>query len=56
MVCMGCGNVLRKDFVLQNVIHWIKSIAINKQDVGKYPNIVGDVAVGHFKPIISKVS
>jgi site-specific DNA-methyltransferase (adenine-specific) len=47
------ANVLRKDFVLQNVIHWVKSIAINKQDVGKYPNIVGDVAVGHFKPIIS---
>jgi site-specific DNA-methyltransferase (adenine-specific) len=47
------ANVLRKDFVLQNVIHWVKSIAINKQDVGKYPNIVGDVAVGHFKPVTS---
>ncbi len=44
---------LREDFVLQNVIHWIKSIAINKQDVGKHPNIIGDVAVGHFKPIVS---
>lgn len=44
---------LRDDFVLQNVIHWIKSIAISKQDVGKYPNIVDDVAVGHFKPIVS---
>ncbi len=47
------ANVLRKDFVLQNVIHWVKSIAINKQDVGKYPNIVDDVAVGHFKPVTS---
>jgi site-specific DNA-methyltransferase (adenine-specific) len=27
------AGVLRKHFVLQNVIHWIKSIAINKQDV-----------------------
>lgn len=45
---------LRGKFELQNVIHWIKSIAINKQDVGAYPNIVGDVAVGHFKPIVSK--
>ncbi len=45
---------LRGQFELQNVIHWIKSIAINKQDVGAYPNIVGDVAVGHFKPIVSK--
>ena len=47
------ANVLRKDFVLQNVIHWVKSIAISKQDVGKYPNIVDDVAVGHFKPVTS---
>ena len=45
--------ILREDFILQNVIHWIKSIAINKQDVGKYPNILDDVAVGHFKPIVS---
>jgi site-specific DNA-methyltransferase (adenine-specific) len=44
----------RKHFVLQNVIHWIKSIAIPKEDVGDYPNVVGDIAVGHFKPINSK--
>lgn len=43
----------RKHFVLQNVIHWIKSIAIPKEDVGKYPNIQGDIAVGHFKPVNS---
>jgi site-specific DNA-methyltransferase (adenine-specific) len=52
-IAWDVANVLRKDFVLQNVIHWIKSIAINKQDVGKYSNIVGDIAVGHFKPIVS---
>jgi site-specific DNA-methyltransferase (adenine-specific) len=46
---------LRNHFVLQNVIHWIKSIAIKKEDVGaSYPNMTGDVAVGHFKPIVSK--
>ena len=44
----------RKHFVLQNVIHWIKSIAIPKNDVGDYPNIIGDIAVGHFKPINSE--
>ncbi len=43
----------RKHFVLQNVIHWIKSIAIPQEDVGKYPNIQGDIAVGHFKPVNS---
>jgi site-specific DNA-methyltransferase (adenine-specific) len=45
---------LRKHFALQNVIHWIKSIAIPKSDVGKYENIRGDIAVGHFKPVKSK--
>jgi site-specific DNA-methyltransferase (adenine-specific) len=42
---------LKKHFVLQNVIHWIKSVAIAKRDVGKYPYISGDIAVGHYKPI-----
>ena len=45
---------IRKHFVLQNVIHWIKSIAIPKIDVGNYPNIKGDIAVGHYKPVNSK--
>ena len=44
---------IKKHFKLQNVIHWIKSIAISKEDVGDYPNIVGDIAVGHYKPINS---
>jgi site-specific DNA-methyltransferase (adenine-specific) len=44
---------MRRHFHLQNVIHWIKSIAIEKADVGDYPGIAGDVAVGHFKPINS---
>lgn len=47
------ANTFRHDYTLQNVIHWIKSIAISKDDVGKYPNIVSDITVGHFKPIIS---
>ncbi|HEX77065.1 MAG TPA: site-specific DNA-methyltransferase [Dehalococcoidia bacterium] len=42
---------LRRHFALQNVIHWVKSIAIGKGDVGNYPNITGDIAVGHYKPI-----
>ena len=44
---------LRQHFALQNVIHWIKSIAIRKEDVGRYPGIVDDVSVGHYKPINS---
>jgi site-specific DNA-methyltransferase (adenine-specific) len=38
---------LREVFILQNVIHWIKSITIENRD--------GDVSsYGHFKPISSK--
>lgn len=45
---------MRKTFILQNTIHWIKSIAIPKKDAGKYENIKGDIAVGHYKPIGGK--
>ena len=44
---------LQKYFHLQNVIHWVKSISILKEDVGDYPNITGNIGVGHFKPINS---
>jgi len=40
---------------LQNLIHWVKSISIEKKDVGKYPNIIGDISVGHYKPVNSKL-
>lgn len=46
-------QAMQQEFVLQNTIHWIKSIAIQKQDVGNYPNIVADASVGHYKPINS---
>lgn len=52
-IAWDVASVLRRHFVLQNVIHWVKSIAISKADVGNYPNIAGDIAVGHFKPIVS---
>lgn len=45
----------REHFKLQNVFHWIKSIALSKEDIGNYSNINGDIAVGHFKPINSKI-
>ncbi|MCX6346274.1 MAG: site-specific DNA-methyltransferase [Armatimonadetes bacterium] len=46
--------VMRKaGFEMQNVIHWVKSIAINKVEVGNYPGITKDIVVGHYKPINS---
>jgi site-specific DNA-methyltransferase (adenine-specific) len=47
------AEVAGRHFRLQNLIHWIKSIAILKEDVGSYPGITGDVVVGHYKPINS---
>lgn len=46
-------DVMLRHFKLQNVIHWVKSIAIMKSEVGNYPGITQDVAVGHYKPINS---
>lgn len=45
---------LRGHFVLQNVIHWVKSIAISKTAAENYPGPRGDVSVGHYKPIGGK--
>ena len=42
-----------KYYVLQNMIHWVKSIAIPKQDVGDYKTITDDIAVGHYQPVNS---
>lgn len=45
-----------RGFVLQNMIHWIKSIALPKEDMGRFYNAgIPDngVAVGHYKPINS---
>lgn len=46
-------EVMLDHFKLQNVIHWVKSIAIMKSEVGNYPGISQDVVVGHYKPINS---
>ena len=47
-------EVMCRHFTLQNVIHWVKSIAILKSEVGSYPGITEDVVVGHYKPINSE--
>ena len=45
---------LKQHLKLQNVVHWIKSIAISRDDVGKAQSMIGDIAVGHYKPVNSK--
>jgi site-specific DNA-methyltransferase (adenine-specific) len=38
---------------LQNIIHWIKSIAIDQSSAGVAAGLTKDLAVGHYKPINS---
>ena len=45
---------LRQRFVLQNTIHWIKSIAIDADVVGAASGVSQSLAVGHYKPINSR--
>ena len=44
------------DFRLQNTIHWIKSISIEKDDLAKTGSLSPSevVSIGHFKPIMSR--
>lgn len=44
---------VRKHMNLQNMIHWVKSIAIEPGDVGGKTHLDHTLAVGHYKPINS---
>ena len=47
------ANIMREDFVLQNVIHWIKSIGVRREVISKYQSLPVDITIGHFKPVVS---
>lgn len=53
-VAYDVANRLRSHFTLQNQIVWVKSIAIPKYSIGRYPHILEDIAVGHYKPVNSE--
>ena len=40
-------------FVLQNVLHWVKSIAIDRSSAGRASGVREDLALGHYKPVRS---
>lgn len=48
------AQVARRYFKLQNTIHWVKSIAIDRDSTGEALGLDRDVAVGHYKPINSE--
>ena len=47
------AQVARRRFKLQNTIHWVKSIAIDREAAGVAAGLDRDMAVGHYKPINS---
>lgn len=50
---LDVAQAARPHLRLQNVIHWIKSIAIERDLAGARSGLADDVAVGHYKPINS---
>jgi site-specific DNA-methyltransferase (adenine-specific) len=47
------AGAARPHLHLQNTIHWVKSIAIDRDAAGEGAGLGGDLAVGHYKPINS---
>ncbi len=50
---MDVAQAARKHLELQNTIHWIKSVAIDRDAAGAASGLDRDIAVGHYKPINS---
>ena len=50
---MEVAQTARRHLQLQNTIHWIKSIAIDREAAGASADLDRDIAVGHYKPINS---
>ncbi len=51
---LDVAQAARPHLELQNIIHWVKSIAIEKALAGSRSGLKDDLAVGHYKPINSK--
>ena len=51
---LDVAQAVRPHLELQNIIHWVKSIAIEKALAGSRSGLDDDLAVGHYKPINSK--
>ena len=53
-IAMDVAQAARGELALQNTIHWVKSIAIEKALAGTRSGLADDLAVGHYKPINSR--
>ena len=52
-IAIDVANRFRDYYTLQNLIHWIKSIAIPQEDMGDYEHTQQTIAVGHYQPVNS---
>jgi site-specific DNA-methyltransferase (adenine-specific) len=50
---LDVAQAVRPHLRLQNIIHWVKSIAIDRDATGAGAGLTRDLAVGHYKPINS---
>jgi site-specific DNA-methyltransferase (adenine-specific) len=50
---LDVAQAVRPHLELQNIIHWVKSIAIERSLAGTRSGLKDDLAVGHYKPINS---
>jgi len=50
---MDVAMAVRPFLHLQNTIHWVKSIVIERDSAGARAGLARDLAVGHYKPINS---
>jgi site-specific DNA-methyltransferase (adenine-specific) len=50
---LDVAQAARRHLHLQNIIHWVKSIAIDRAAAGVAAGLTRDLAVGHYKPINS---
>ena len=50
---LDVAQAVRGHLRLQNIVHWVKSIAIERESAGAAAGLTRDLAVGHYKPINS---
>jgi site-specific DNA-methyltransferase (adenine-specific) len=50
---LDVAQAVRSHLRMQNIIHWVKSIAIDRASAGAAAGLSRDLAVGHYKPINS---
>lgn len=50
---LDMAQAVRPHLHLQNILHWVKSIAIDRDAAGARAGLADDLAVGHYKPINS---